>query len=163
MATGAARRDPVKGGSMAIPLLDANGLLPIGVHDCTLDDIKEVFGAFQSTDRRIQLYQELERFASELKRTGLVKEVIVDGSFVTGKTAPSDIDLILVLPDSHDFDADLRPFEYNVLSRRRVRKHYQFDILLAREDGDEYEQYLRFFQQVRGQPTLSKGVLRLRP
>jgi predicted nucleotidyltransferase len=46
-----------------------------------------------------------------------VVELIIDGSFVTGKANPSDVDLVVVLASGHDFSADLRPFEYNFLSK----------------------------------------------
>lgn len=94
--------------------------------------------------------------------TGLVSAVIVDGSFVTRKHDPGDIDLVLVLPSNHDLGADLPPIAYNVLSRRRVRRRYGFDILFALEEAPEYRQYTDFFQQVRDQPYLRKGMLRIR-
>ena len=52
---------------MPIPALDPRGLLPEGIHDCTLDEIKAAFGAFQSTDRRPQLFARLAAFLAEAK------------------------------------------------------------------------------------------------
>jgi hypothetical protein len=85
----------------------------------------------------------------------------VDGSFITSKADPNDIDLILVLPSSHDLRAELVPMAYNALSRQRVSRQYGFDRLVAREEAIEYTQYMGFFQQVRRQPHLYKGVLRI--
>jgi len=95
------------------------------------------------------------------RNTGLVSSIIVNGSFVTGKPDPNDIDLILVLPIGHEFSAELRPFEYNVLSRRHVRKHHGFDILLAEEGQPELTEYIEFFTQVRGVPGRHKGLVRV--
>ena len=89
-------------------------------------------------------------------------DIIIDGSFVTANPDPNDIDLILVLNAGHDFTAELRPFEYNVLSRRQARKIYGFDLLLAMHASAVYEEYLAFFAQVRGETSGRKGLLRLR-
>ena len=94
--------------------------------------------------------------------TGLVAEIIIDGSFVTAKPDPNDIDLILVLNAGHDFSTELRPFEYNVLSRRQARKIYGFDLLVAMAASAVYAEYLAFFAQVRGETSRRKGLLRLR-
>ena len=55
----------------------------------------------------------------------------------------------------------LRPFEYNVVSRRRVRKAFGFDILLAEEGQPELDEYISFCTQVRGIPDVHKGLLRV--
>ena len=117
---------------MAIPELDAEGFLPEGVHPCTLDELRERFGKFQHSDRRIRLYEKLEKYIKELASTGFAKAIIVDGSFVTGVDEPSDIDLVLALAEDHNLEATVRPFEYNALSKRMVRKLYSFDLLVAR-------------------------------
>lgn len=148
---------------MAIPNLDSDGFLPAGVYDATLAEIKEQFGRFQRTDRRMTLFRKLDEFIQEVWKTGLASSIIVNGSFATGKDTPSDIDLVLVLDKNHDFTADLQPFAYNVLSKRRVRKRYQFDVLVAREESSEYGEYVGFFQQVKEQPGRRKGILRVLP
>ena len=115
---------------MAIPDLDDDGFLPEGVHECSLDEIDQRFGGNQSAVRRSALFAKLREYIQELRSTGMAAGLIVDGSFITNKTEPNDIDLVLILPERHDFNAVLRPFEYNVLSRRRVFKRYAFDVLV---------------------------------
>jgi predicted nucleotidyltransferase len=120
---------------MPIPDLDQEGLLPPGIHEVTVEEIHERFGRFRKSDRRASLFGKLRDFLAEIRSTGLLAAVIVNGSFVTGKDEPSDIDVLLILRSDHDFSAELRPFEYNVLSRRRVRQRYRFGILVARRFG----------------------------
>lgn len=86
---------------------------------------------------------------------------MIDGSFVTSKPEPNDIDLVLILAHSHDYSVELRPFEYNLLSRRRVARRYAFDLLVAREGSPELHEYAEFFQQVRGEPHRHKGILKV--
>ena len=86
---------------------------------------------------------------------------MIDGSFVTGKPEPNDINLVLVLPFAHDVAADLSPAQYNLVSKRRVQSRFGFDIVVVREDTGELDEAVAFFQQVRYRPDLRKGILRL--
>ncbi|MGH9935029.1 MAG: DUF6932 family protein, partial [Blastocatellia bacterium] len=97
---------------MPIPELNEDGLLPEGVHDCTLDEIGVRFGRFQVTDRRIQLFEKLRLLVEEERQAGLAIEMIVDGSFVTDKLEPGDIDLLIVLPPDYNREGELAPFRY---------------------------------------------------
>ncbi len=148
---------------MPIPDLNEDGLLPEGIHEASLEEVRERFGRFQRTDRRPDLFSKLCLFLAEVRASGLVEAVIVDGSFVTAKDEPSDIDLILVLRSDHEDGAELRPFEYNALSKRRVRLRFRFDVLIAREGSDEHKNYIDLFQQVKGASDLRKGVVRVIP
>ena len=146
---------------MSIPALTSDGLLPEGVHDCTLDEIRERFGQFQRSDRRCRLFDRLEAYVRDAQRSGVVKAIIVDGSFVTDKDVPSDIDLVVVAPPPGILPATLRPAEYNVLSKRHVRRQFGMDMLLAQEGQTEVAEHVEFFSQVREHPELRKGMLRL--
>ena len=146
---------------MPIPALNKDGLLPEGIHDCSLGEIEARFGSFQGTDHRPRLWAALRAFLRELKAAGLGSALLVNGSFVTAKPAPEDIDLILVLPAGHDLSRDLSPAEYNVLSSQRVRRRHKLDLLVTRADSDQYRRYLSLFQQVRLEPSKTKGILRI--
>ena len=146
---------------MPIPALDQHGLLPAGVHDCAPDEIKTAFGSFQTTDQRPKLFQKLSALIAEVRVARFARCLLIDGSFVTVKPEPNDIDLVLVLPLAHDLTADLPPTQYNLVSKRRVQKRFGFDIVTVRENTLEYDEAVAFFQQVRHQPALRKGILRL--
>ena len=154
------RADKVQS-AVSIPTLAKDGLLPEGVHDCSLDEIGARFGSFQGTDQRPRLWAAFCAFLLELKAADLGATLLINGSFVTAKPAPEDIDLILVLPAGHDFSRDLSPAEYNVLSSLRVRRRYKLDLLVARADSDQHRRYLRLFEQVRLEPGKTKGILRI--
>ena len=103
----------------------------------------------------------LEAFVAESRAAGFALCLLVDGSFVTAERNPHDIDLVLVLPVGHDVSADLPPFQYNLVSRSRVRSRYGFDIATVGESTSEYDDAVAFFQQVRRQRALRKGLLRI--
>src|SRR5579862_4807221 len=146
---------------MPIPAFDKDGFLPQGVHDCTFDEVKARFGAFQGSDRRPQLFQKLENLLRECRAAQLGQWLLVDGSFVTAKTDPNDIDLVLVLFRHFDVMADLPPLQYNLISKRAVQKRFGFDMIAVREESVEYAEAVNFFAQVRGAPTARKGILRI--
>ena len=146
---------------MPIPPLNSNGLLPSGIHDTTLDEIRQRFGSFQGSDRRIQLFNQLHQLVGELSRSGRFATVIVDGSFVTAKPAPEDVDLIVVLRRDHDWNIDLGPSDYALVSRPAIRRRFGFDVLVATDGGSDYQRYVEFFGRVREDASVRKGILRI--
>jgi len=137
-------------------------LLLEGIHDCWLDELRARFGSFQGSDRRVRLWLALQTFVGEVKTAGVGLALIINGSFLTAKPAPEDIDLILVLPAAYDMSHDLSPAEYNVLSSQRVRRRLGLDLLVAFAGSDQYRRYLELFQQVRLEPDQTKGILRIK-
>ncbi|HKV40092.1 MAG TPA: hypothetical protein VJX67_12840 [Blastocatellia bacterium] len=141
-----------------------DGVLPDGIHECTIAEVENAFGNFQSTDRRPRLTEKLKEYLAEAKLSGTATAVVIDGSYVTGKPDPGDIDLILVLRGDFDLTAELSPLEYNVQSRGRARRLYGFDVRAAAEGSDALAEYIDFFSKVRSdapgrQPR--KGLLRV--
>ncbi|NLY00936.1 MAG: hypothetical protein GXY83_33005 [Rhodopirellula sp.] len=96
-----------------IPEFNELGLLPPAIHRTDLDDFRKRFAIFNRSDRRLR-FDQLQRLLGEVKKTTIVKRVIVGGSFVTAKAEPNDFDCILVL-DPAIVGTALRPFEYNVI------------------------------------------------
>lgn len=74
---------------MAIPALNDNGELPPGEYDATLDEIETQFG--NANQRRRTLMKGLRTAAVSLALAG-VRKIWIDGSFVTDRTNPNDID-----------------------------------------------------------------------
>lgn len=147
--------------STAIPAFDPDGWLPTGLHRCTLDEARERLGRFQGSDRRIVLFRRLESYVDALRETSMVAWIAVDGSFVSTRPAPGDIDLVIVLRQGLALPSSLRPFEYEALSRRRVGKSYGFDILIAPDGTEALARHLAFFAGTRDNPARSKGLLRI--
>lgn len=147
---------------MAIPEFTEIGLLPSGVHTCTLDELQDRFdGGFAS--HRYKLFLRLRAYLQRVKGTGLAAWVAVDGSFVTTKEAPGDIDLVVVLHSSHDYAAVLTEEQSQVLSKKWVTRHFEFDMFTAPEGSAELREWLEFFMQVKGRPDLTKGILKVTP
>lgn len=146
---------------MPIPLLNANGLLPAGVHEASLDEIRDRFGIFQTSDQRPNLFLRLGELVAAMQRSGLFEALLIDGCFVTAKPVPNDIDLIAVLRPGHNFERDLPMSEYALVSRTMLARRFRFDVIVAEPDSAVYNTYIEFFRLVREAPELRKGLLRL--
>ncbi|MSU58185.1 MAG: hypothetical protein EXS35_08395 [Pedosphaera sp.] len=96
-----------------------------------------------------------------MQRSGFFEALLVDGSFVTAKLAPNDIDLVAVLLPGHNFERDLPMSEYALVSRAMLRRRYGFDVVIAEKDSQLCKTYVEFFSRVRDNPGVSKGMLRL--
>ena len=85
----------------------------------------------------------------ELRRAQIRGWLIVDGSFVMGCVdEPDDIDVILVLAKDWDLTADLRPFQYNLVSKRDVKRKFPFDIFPVLAGSDAERNWTEYFQQI---------------
>ncbi len=72
-----------------IPEFTKEGFLPLGIYPSELNEIKERFGS--SNPRRVKLFKGLVKALNNLKVSG-IKKVYLDGSFITSKTNPNDVD-----------------------------------------------------------------------
>lgn len=99
---------------MALPEFNANGDLPVGIHRATLVEVLERFG--QGTPQRQLVTARLVRSHKLARATSKLLRFVVFGSYVTAKSAPNDVDIILVMADDFDMndcDEQTRPlFEH---------------------------------------------------
>jgi len=146
---------------LAIPGFEADGFLPVGIHVCTAEEISDRFGRFLTTDRRPSLNAGLIRYINELKEADIGKYLIVNGSYVTQKERPSDIDVLLVLKDDVDLTGDIPPFRKNAASRKYISKYHKLDFHFGFEDDPTYTNILQNFKEVKYQPGKHKGILRV--
>jgi hypothetical protein len=100
-----------------IPDFDENGFLPPGVHPCTLEEVQERFGRARVNFQRPELFAKLQEYVKEAKSAGIVRAIVLDGSFVTDKVTPNDIDMVVVLWEDADMPTQSPPFQYNVISK----------------------------------------------
>src|ERR1051325_8666156 len=132
-------------GRASNPDITARELLPTGIHDCLLNEIKTRFGSFQSSDRRPQLFARLEELVTAMKQSGLFESILVDGSFVTSKGTPNDVDILGVPRAGQDFERELPVSEYALVSRAMLRRRFGFDVVVVEKSSFVYETYVEFF------------------
>lgn len=76
-----------------LPAFDDYGNLPAGIHRCTVDELVERFGS-GSDEREAEIAELLQMIAAA--RAAGVSRLMVNGSFVTGKLAPNDVDVVIL-------------------------------------------------------------------
>jgi hypothetical protein len=80
-----------------IPPCNDDGYLPPGIHPASLEEIAVRFGQ-ESELRQVQM--ESLRWLVDLARRAGVLRIVVNGSFVTDKLEPNDVDCVLLIgPD----------------------------------------------------------------
>jgi len=120
-----------------IPDFTEAGFLPDGVHLASIDEFKLRFAQFSRSDRRIRLFEQLERLIADARSSAIVRRIIVAGSFVTAKPEPNDFDCILIMEFSI-LTKTLTQIEYNLVSRRAALKLYGGDIVSVLPGSEEY-------------------------
>jgi hypothetical protein len=91
-----------------LPPFDDFGNLPPGIHICSVTELVARFGR-GSEERQAEISELLHFF--EVARMAGVRRLMVNGSFVTGKLAPNDVDVVFLPgPDyprhAQELDAD---------------------------------------------------------
>jgi hypothetical protein len=138
-----------------IPHLNEDGLLPPGVHPATLEEVEQRFGRKNAV--RKSLCAGLMRAFQNLRKSG-VRRVYINGSFVTDKLSPNDVDGCWEADSSIDMDKlDVVFLDFSA-HRRQMKDKYGVDFFPASYvEGDSRQTFLDFFQVDRdGRP---KGVL----
>jgi hypothetical protein len=146
---------------MPIPALTADGFLPVGVHDATLEEVGLVFGRFRSSDRRVTLFSRLQQYISDLQAWGNASVVLIDGSFISAAILPNDIDLIVIYEADFDFSAERVPEEYNLIEIRRIRRRCGLDVRSVAVGSPEEARWIKFFSQDTRKSRSLKGLLRI--
>ena len=76
-----------------LPELDEFGNLPPGIHRCSITELAARFGQ-GSNEREVEM-SELLKFIDAARARG-VRRLLVNGSFVTSKLAPNDVDVVFL-------------------------------------------------------------------
>ncbi len=85
---------------MPLPAYNNDGDLPPGVHVAGLSDVLERFG--HGSAQRCAVAERLTRVYQLAVSTGHLARFVMFGSFVTAKSDPNDIDIVLLMEDTFD-------------------------------------------------------------
>ena len=139
-----------------IPELNENGLLPPGIHECT---IIEVQTKFAYNNRRREIFSGLLLLIKDLK-TIFSTAVYLDGSFVTSKVLPNDIDVCWDegTGTKYQYEFVQMPILFN---RDQAKLKYKADVFPANfmESGSQIL-FIDFFQEDKTTGE-RKGILKI--
>jgi hypothetical protein len=139
-----------------IPEFRSDSYLPEGLHGCSDADALFRFGA--GTKRRKSLALRLRRWL-ELARLVQAIRFLVDGSFVTTKPEPHDIDAVVLLPT--DFSQLVDRGDAAALELEEILMSRQPAELFAAEDLDDWNAWVEFFSRTREVDRRRKGLVEI--
>lgn len=139
------------------------GILDAGVHACTFHEAAEFLCGNQ---RRLEIWQGLTGFLEWSKALPSPTAYLLDGSFVTDKAAPSDVDVVVDITSCSKHD---RENWINVWRNQHdhVKESYLVDfypfIVGEGNDFSAFFQYVRMDEALRRgiPPEIRKGILRV--
>lgn len=138
----------------AIPDFRADGYLPEGLHLASEAEVTFRFGA--STSRRRRLVLRLRRWIELIRQIG-GQRLLVDGSFVTAKLQPNDIDAVVLLP--HDFELQIESGMSAALELERMLLSRHPEELFAAEDEADWNEWIEFLSRTREVDGRRKGLI----
>lgn len=137
-----------------IPDFREDGYLPEGMHVATESEIALRFGRSSSQRRRLIL--RLKRWI-ELSRLVGAKRLFVDGSFVTAKVEPNDVDAVVWLPE--DFIQQIFRENIEAMELEGILLTRHPEEIFAAEDRRDWEEWIEFFSRTREPDERRKGIV----
>jgi hypothetical protein len=99
-------------------------------------------------------------FVDLARHCGAIK-ILIDGSFVTAKPEPDDVDVVIRLEQAHEdliAKQDVKALELERIFESREPKE-----AFAAYYEDRWEDWIKFFSKVKGSTTLRKGLVEIKP
>jgi hypothetical protein len=139
-----------------IPRFRDDGYLPVGLHLAVEADVILRFGASSPHRRRLAL--RLRRWVA-LTRLVCAQRLLVDGSFVTAKANPNDIDAVVLLPI--DFEQQIASGIDAALELEEMLLTRRPEEIFAAEDLDDWNDWIKFFSRTRKADGRHKGLVEI--
>lgn len=152
----------------ALPDFDEYGFLPSGVYDTT---IQEVQRRFCTNEQRVQIFSRFEDYVNEVSVFGMQFACYLDGSFISDKDDPQDLDVVIDIPDSNSqlYNAlrssvawhDRRWLLLNLEKVRRefgIHFFYWMPMMQVRGPNDQIENFQKVYAATATDVRSRKGI-----
>lgn len=140
----------------AIPEFRPDGYLPEGLWLASETETIFRFGA--STPRRRRLAMRVRRWI-ELAREVGCRRLLMDGSFVTAKNDPADVDAVVLLPP--DFEQQVEQGWEPALELETMLLTRHPEEMFAAEDDSDWDAWVEFFSRTRESDRRRKGLVEI--
>ena len=153
---------------MPIPAVIEGGVLPEGIHESSLEEVRSMFAA---SGERARLLDRFDQFLDRLGEftPGMNITIYLDGSFITLWEGCNDIDVIL---EAREFEGPRARYLRTLVSEEVKHEfasnyHVQLHVVVPGLRGRDFRQW---FQNVKGEEAwrfgneinaLRKGIVRL--
>jgi hypothetical protein len=140
----------------AIPRFRSDGYLLEGLYLASLAEVTFRFGA--SSRRRRRLTLRLRRWVESARQVG-AQRLLADGSFVTAKQEPNDIDAVILLPS--DFEQQIEEGVESALELEEMLLTRQPEEIFAAEDETGWTDWVDVFSRTREADRRRKGLVEI--
>ena len=137
-----------------IPAFRTDGYLPDRLHLATEAEVTFRFGS--STPRRRRLALRVRHWVRLARAVG-ARRLLIDGSFVTAKADPYDVDAAVLLPA--DFQQQVGSGEEDALDLEQMLLTRRPEELFAAEDEQDWADWVEFFGRTREFDGRRKGIV----
>ena len=142
---------------MAIPTLQENGYLPPGLHLASLNEIWERFG--RTSSRRDMLFQRLQGFVKLAQHVEALR-MFVNGSYVTAKTDPGDVDVVIWVGE--EFSQLLEQEDELALNLKCIFLTREPEEAFAAYDEGDWNRWFDFFSSIGEREGERKGLVEVK-
>jgi hypothetical protein len=142
--------------AVGIPVFRSDGYLPEGIHVCTEAEATFRFGS--KNRRRRGLAIRIRRWCELARAVGALR-LLLDGSYVTAKDEPEDVDAVMLLP--HDFAAQVERGLDPAIELEEMFSTRQPEEMFAAEDDADWEAWCEFFSRTREPDGRRKGLVEI--
>jgi len=139
-----------------IPAFRTDGYLPEGLYSASEADATFRFGS--DTPRRTRLVLRLRRWLFLAREIG-ARRILIDGSFVTAKPEPDDIDAVILLPVN--FAAQVEQGFESAIELEQMLLTRRPEELFAAEDELDWNDWFEFFSRTRESDGRRKGLVEI--
>jgi len=140
-----------------IPEFSTDGYLPDGLYAASESELIFRFGA--SSRQRRRLVIRIRRWIDLARRVGALR-LLIDGSFVTAKAVPDDVDAVILLPI--DFQRQIEQGSDAALELEEMVLTRRPEEIFAAEDEIDWREWVAFFSRTRESDGRRKGLVEVR-
>lgn len=143
---------------MAIPPFNEKGLLPEGIYLCTLKEAQE---RFATSEHRANLWNQLIQVIGIMKKAELSGTLLIDGSYVTDKVIPGDIEIILDVRTEYPEKIGKALIFFNDF-HNRLKTNFGIDWYPNLPGGNDFSVFFQYTRTTEKTPVgTKKGILRI--
>ncbi len=142
---------------LKIPKFRADGYLPEGLHPASEAEVS--FRFCSSSRRRRRLVFRVRRWVELARRIGCPR-LLIDGSFVTDKAEPGDIDAVIFLPPN--FQQQIEKGSEAAIELEEMILTRRPEEIFAAEDEDDWNDWVEFFSRTREADGRRKGLVEVK-
>lgn len=139
-----------------IPDFRPDGYLPEGIYRASTAEVTFRFGI--STRKRRALILRVRNWI-ERARQIRAPRLFIDGSFITAKAEPNDVDAVILLPQ--DFQDQLAANVEAAIELEEMLLTRRPEELFAAEDATDWEDWVEFFSRTREADARRKGLVEI--